>query len=236
MDQDFLKNILVVDDEEIFRNLLQKTLSLEGYAVDTARDGVEAIELLQSRKYSVILTDLMMPRASGIKVLQSAKAFDADIAVIIITGYASLDSALAAIKEGAYDYITKPFQLDEIKLTVANAHEKRRLLLENARLIEDLRKAYEKMKAIIEDKGEYTDKLRDITQELERRQKEIYDSVAAFRPGPSLKVGPEAAARPAVADTPDRVRRFQETTTVVGRKLTTSPRDMASLKKEFLDF
>jgi DNA-binding NtrC family response regulator len=198
MDSNAPHRILVVDDEEVFRNLLQKTLRLEGYVVDTASDGLDAIELINRQHYLVILSDIMMPRADGIEVLRAARRVDPQAAVILVTGYASLDTALAAIKEGAYDYITKPFQLEEIRLTVANAAEKRRLVQENHRLMENLKSAYQQIKTLMESRSQVTRALEDIDDELERRQREIYEGMQALRNA--------AGARPAGTPVPPRER------------------------------
>ncbi len=172
------KRALVADDEDVFCKLLAKTLGLDGFQVDTATDGMEAIEWIEKRRYAVILTDLMMPRAGGLEVLRAARRTDPDVAVILVTGYASLDSALAAIKEGAYDYITKPFQLEEIRLTVSNALERRRLVDENKSLLESLEKAYRQIDDLMR---RQTSAASEIDRELVARQKEIFDKIQAVR-------------------------------------------------------
>ncbi|MCC6159557.1 MAG: response regulator [Deltaproteobacteria bacterium] len=172
------KRALVADDEDVFCKLLAKTLSLDGFQVDTANDGMEAIELLDRHRYAVILTDLMMPRAGGLEVLRAARRTDPDVAVILVTGYASLDSALAAIKEGAYDYITKPFQLEEIRLTVSNALERRRLVDENKSLLESLEKAYRQIDDLMK---RQVSAASEVDRELAARQKEIFDKIQSVR-------------------------------------------------------
>ncbi|MCB1151999.1 response regulator, partial [bacterium] len=166
---------LVVDDGETFRNLLSRTLTTMGFQVDVAADGLEAIGLIKKNDYSIIMSDLMMPRAGGLEVLRAQKDKDPDVPVIVITGYASLDTALAAIKEGVYDYITKPFQLEEIKLTVTNATEKRRLILQNQQLMKSLEEAYTQLKELLGRRELYSQKLDDVERELYRREREIQD-------------------------------------------------------------
>jgi DNA-binding NtrC family response regulator len=233
MEPETLKKVLVVDDEEIFRNLLQKTLVLEGFTVETAKDGVEGIQALRESPFSIVLTDLMMPKAGGIEVLKAAKAIDPSIAVIIITGYASLDSALAAIREGAYDYITKPFQLEEIRLTVSNANEMQRLITENRLLMENLNKAYKQLATLMEDKEGFSDKFKDINGELERRQREIFDSVQALRANSKRNYHRENREDLALESSLN-MRRFQKTAGALGMKNMTSPGDLESLKKQIL--
>ena len=186
-------NLLIADDEEIFRVLLRRTLTDEGHRVETAEDGLQAIDLMKRMNFDVVLSDIMMPRAGGIEVLKAAKKLDPNIMVILITGYASLDTALAAIKEGAYDYITKPFQLEEIRLTVANAIENRHLRQENKRLMEKLQVAYGKIKSLMDSRNRVTRTLEDIDEELERRQREIFDGVQALRNTAALRTGEPVA-------------------------------------------
>jgi len=125
-------NILVIDDEEIMRNMIRDVLVASGYRVWTAANGEEAIEKLKEGKFGIVITDIRMPGMDGVEVTRKLKKFDSDICVIVITGYASIDSAIAVLKEGAYDYITKPFNIDEIRIVVGRAAE-RQLILKEAR-------------------------------------------------------------------------------------------------------
>ena len=131
-------SILVVDDEAIFRSLISTTLSDVGYRVRVATDGVEAVEMLQRGPADLVLTDLLMPRMGGLELLRYVRGRAPAVPVIIVTGFATLDTALAAIREGVYDYITKPFQVEELRLTVANAIERIAYLRENERLLSEL--------------------------------------------------------------------------------------------------
>jgi len=223
---DELLKVLVVDDEAIFRNLLGKTLSKEGYDVDTASDGLEAIELIGRIDYAVILTDLMMPGAGGMEVLRAAKVKDPDAAVILITGYASLDSALAAIREGAYDFITKPFQLEEIRLTVQNASEKRRLVLENMVLMENLKMAYRQIQELLSDQSKFRRKLENIDQELDRRQREIFEGVQALgRTSSAVNKGAGTSASGGTREARELLRRNRDIFSD----------DLEEMKKQILD-
>ena len=109
--------------------------------VTVCNDGNKAIELCRNEKFDLIITDLMMPGASGLEVLTETRKIDPDSLVVLITGFASLETAVQAIREGAYDYITKPFKLEEIKIIVNNEREKISLIRENRKLIEDLPRA-----------------------------------------------------------------------------------------------
>lgn len=123
--------ILVVDDEEIVRDMLQDTLSKTGYKVQTARDGLDAISQIENEPFEIIITDLKMPGMNGAELLERILKLNPDICVLIITAYATVESAVNAMKVGAYDYICKPFELDEMKVVVEKAAERQRLLRES---------------------------------------------------------------------------------------------------------
>jgi len=122
--------ILVVDDEEVIREGLKRILNGELYAVETCSSGYNAIELLQQRKYDLIITDLKMPGMSGIEVLKGVRTLQPYIPVILITGYASIDTAVEAMKNGASDYIAKPFTPDLLQEKVINALSQRSMPLD----------------------------------------------------------------------------------------------------------
>ena len=116
-----MARILVVDDEPGIREFLQIMLEREGYEVSSAENGTEAISRFKKKKYDVVIADIKMPKVSGLEVLSSVKELSPETSVILITAHASFESAVEAMNEGAYDYITKPFNVDEIKVTVSNA-------------------------------------------------------------------------------------------------------------------
>ncbi len=126
-----MEKILVVDDEQSLRDVLSIMLKRAGYAVTSAMDGEEAIELLNREIFDLVITDLRMPKIDGMEVLKAVKSASPETVVLIITAFASADSAVEAMKQGAYDYLTKPFQVDEVQLIIRNALEKRRLTTEN---------------------------------------------------------------------------------------------------------
>src|SRR6202158_1843497 len=119
--------VLVVDDEKSMRDLLSITLEKEGYDVLTAAGGEPAIEALHRESVDAVITDLRMPKVEGLQVLRVAREISPDTTVIVITAVASTETAVEAMKLGAYDYITKPFKLDEVNLIVRNALERKRL-------------------------------------------------------------------------------------------------------------
>ena len=141
--------ILVVDDEEIMREILETLLSREGYEVRLASSGAEGLELARSLPFDAAIVDIMMPGLDGIATLDELKRIDEDLNVIIITAYASVESAIAAMKTGAFDYITKPFKNDEVLVVVRNAMERRRLVSENRNLRQNIQERYHKFANII---------------------------------------------------------------------------------------
>lgn len=132
----------MVDDELSMREFLEIMLDKEGYEVLTASSGEEALQLIGEASYDLMLCDMKMPRISGLEVLKKSQELYPHVPVIIITAYSTSESAMEALKIGAYDYIQKPFQVDEIKLIIQNALEKKQLLTENIQLKEDLYKKY----------------------------------------------------------------------------------------------
>ncbi len=134
--------IIVADDDDIVRDVVTTILSREGYSVASFRDGLEAINRLSVEDAHLVVTDLVMPGASGIEVLKYAARGNPDIAVVILTAYGNLDTALEAIKEGAYDYLPKPFKPQEIVILAAQAYQKAQLIEDNRELKKNLRETY----------------------------------------------------------------------------------------------
>lgn len=123
--------ILVVDDEAVIRDGLQRTLAGDRFEVETCKSGHAAIELLQEREYDLIITDLKMPGMNGIEVLKAVKGLQPDIPVIMITGYATVDTAVEAMKNGATDYITKPFTPQQILEKIERSLEQRSVMIDD---------------------------------------------------------------------------------------------------------
>ncbi len=131
--------ILVVDDEKSMREILQIFLKNEGYSVSVADNGQSAIEAVKKDIFDLIITDMKMPKVSGLDLLKSVKKITPDTVVVIITAFGTTESAVEAMKLGAYDYIQKPFQMDNIRLVVKNALEKQRLQKDVSILKEQLK-------------------------------------------------------------------------------------------------
>jgi len=132
------EKILIVDDEEGMRRLLSRILTREGYETVAVGSGEEALQEIAAEQYELVITDIQMPGMSGVELLQELKGFDPSLPILVITAYGTVESAVQALRSGAYDYITKPFEGDEIRLTVAKALERERLLAENRYLHEEL--------------------------------------------------------------------------------------------------
>ncbi|MBI5747397.1 MAG: sigma-54-dependent Fis family transcriptional regulator [Nitrospirae bacterium] len=134
--------ILVVDDEQDTRDLLTEILKNGGYAVSAMSDGPSAIEEARKNPFNLAFVDLKMPGMDGIEVIKQMHKIDPDLMIILLTGYGTIDSAVRAMKAGAYDYITKPFQVDEILMTAGRALEHQRLQTENTILKKTLANRY----------------------------------------------------------------------------------------------
>ena len=139
--------ILVVDDEPTVRNVLSQVLEDDGFETTEAANGEEALEFLKKETFSLVITDIVMPGMTGIELLVKIKKLYPDTQVIIITSYASLDTALTALRQGAYDYLFKPFEdLSLISAATARAIEKVQLISENQKLMEELKGKNEELK------------------------------------------------------------------------------------------
>ncbi len=131
-------NILAVDDEEPFRRLLKKELTRKGYAVEVASDGGEALRLLGDRAFDVILLDVVMPGVDGITLMKKLREDSSSPPVIVLTGKATVETAVEAMKNGAYDYLTKPYKLDELVIVIDRAFEYSRLSVKSKLLEQEL--------------------------------------------------------------------------------------------------
>ncbi len=117
--------VLIVDDEERFRNTMSKLLSVRGFPNNTAGSGKEAIEELTRNSYDVAVVDVRMPEMTGVELLSELKKLDPAIEVIILTGYASLDTAKTIIKLGAFDYMLKPYAIEELTEKIDAAYDRK---------------------------------------------------------------------------------------------------------------
>ena len=131
-------NILVVDDEEPFRRLLKNELTRKGYSVSVAADGGEALRLMSGNAFDAVLLDVVMPGVDGLSLMKTLKEDPSAPPIIVLTGKATVETAVEAMKNGAYDYLTKPYKLDELVIVVDRACEYSRLSVKSKLLEQEL--------------------------------------------------------------------------------------------------
>lgn len=125
-----MASILIIDDEKAIRKTLSEILSFEGYKIDEAADGEEGLKRFSEKNYDLVLCDIKMPKIDGIEFLEKAKEINADVPIIMISGHGNIDTAVEAVKKGAFDYISKPPDLNRLLITLRNAAEKQTLVSE----------------------------------------------------------------------------------------------------------
>lgn len=125
-----MSNVLIIDDERAIRKTLSEILSYEGYKIDEAGDGEEGLRKFREKTYDVVLCDIKMPKVDGIEFLEKAREVNPDIPVIMISGHGTIETAVEAVKKGAYDYISKPPDLNRLLITIRNATDKTNLVTE----------------------------------------------------------------------------------------------------------
>ncbi len=138
-----MSRILVVDDEQAIRKALKEILEYEKHEVDLAKDGFEAIDKVKNQQFDLMLLDIKMPKIDGIEVLEKIQKINPELPVIIITGHGTVDTAVEALKKGAYDFLEKPLDLNRLLVAVRNALEKKDLVKETKRLRRKIHKSYE---------------------------------------------------------------------------------------------
>jgi DNA-binding NtrC family response regulator len=158
-----MESLLLVEDKNELRAMLRKALERAGYGVDEAPDGTAAIQKVRARRYLLVLTDLKLPGASGLDVLRATKQADATIPVILLTAFGSVEEAVTAMKEGAFDFLQKPVDLDHLKLLVQRAARQQELLRENLLLREDYAARYGFPRIL----GEHAS-IREVSQQIQR--------------------------------------------------------------------
>jgi signal transduction histidine kinase len=165
--------ILIVDDDENICRSLRLIFRKKGYEVETAGTGREAIEKAQGRFFNLALLDIRLPDTAGIELLAPLKELHPDMAVILVTGYASLETAVQALNQGALAYITKPLNMDEVLATVREALEKQRLVIENRILYQEAQRELAERKRAEAALKEYSERLEEM---VEQRTKELKDA------------------------------------------------------------
>src|ERR1700712_3335482 len=125
-----MSTILIIDDEKAIRKTLSEILSYEGYKMEEAADGEEGLKKVKEKEYDVVLCDIKMPKMDGIEFLEKAKEANPDVPIIMISGHGTIETAVEAVKKGAYDYISKPPDLNRLLITIRNAMDKTTLVAE----------------------------------------------------------------------------------------------------------
>jgi two-component system nitrogen regulation response regulator NtrX len=138
-----MSNILIIDDEKAIRKTLSEILSYEGYKMEEAADGEEGLKKFREKEYDVILCDIKMPKIDGIEFLEKAKELNPDIPIIMISGHGTIETAVEAVRKGAYDYISKPPDLNRLLITIRNAMDKTSLVTETKVLKRKMSKTQE---------------------------------------------------------------------------------------------
>ena len=157
------ETLLLVEDKDVLREMVSTALHKAGYAVEEAPDGSTALRKIRARRFPVILTDLKLPGPSGLEILRAAKELDESVAVIVMTAYGSIDDAVTAMKEGALDFIQKPFEIPHLLLLVARAFEEQTWRRENLLWREEAGSRYEFPTIVGEDEG-----LKEVEQAIRR--------------------------------------------------------------------
>src|SRR5258707_1367046 len=158
-----MEPLLLVEDKQELRTMLKKALERAGYTVDEAPDGAAAIQKVRARRYLLVITDLKMPGASGLDVLRETKQADATVPVLLLTAYGSVEEAVAAMKEGAFDFLQKPVDLEHLKLLVKRAAEQQELQRENLLLREEYSTRYGFPRIV----GEHPS-IREVSQQIQK--------------------------------------------------------------------
>jgi DNA-binding NtrC family response regulator len=158
-----MESLLLVEDKSELRAMLRKALERAGYSIDEAPDGTAAIQKIRARRYLLVITDLKLPGASGLDVLRAAKNGDATVPVLLLTAYGSVEEAVTAMKEGAFDFLQKPVDLDHLKLLVQRAARQQELLRENLLLREEYSARYGFPRIV----GEHAS-IREVSQQIQK--------------------------------------------------------------------
>lgn len=135
------KKILIVDDDDGHRQMLKVLLEDWGYKIDEAQDGAIAVEKCKEKSFSLVLMDIRMPKMNGLEALQEIKSYNPAMPVLIMTAFSAIETAVEAIKEGAYDYLTKPLDFDKLKISLKNIFDYSSLVEENVNLSDSLKKS-----------------------------------------------------------------------------------------------
>ncbi len=183
--------ILIADDDEVCREILRDAIQQERVEIALAGDGIEAFEKIRSKRFDILIVDLSLPGKDGMELLHDARLRLPDILTIVICGYGNLDVAIEAVRQGAYDYIQRPFKLDEIKVPVRNAIEKVSMLRERITLLQEAQ--------------DLCKRLQQLESECERqREKTSSDSRQGETASKSYFILPRYTVPVSLLDTPEK--------------------------------
>ena len=175
----------IAEDDEELLEILGNALKHGHREIQLFKNGQSVLEAVQRSSFDLLLTDLVMPGADGLQILHEAKKYHPESVVIIVTGYASLDTAIQAIRGGAYDYIRKPFKLDELEIVVNNACERILLMRENRHLVQSLHETMEEVKRLRGTLDEHLPSILGISRMMSnRRDSEMEFVLNQINPGP----------------------------------------------------
>lgn len=138
-----MSKILIIDDEQPIRKALKEILEYEKYEIEEAKSGIEGLEKIQENKYDIVLCDIKMPQMDGIETLEKIMEFNPEIPVVMITGHGNVETAVEALRKGAYDFIEKPLDMNRLLVSVRNAKEKKTLVRETKKLRRKINKTYQ---------------------------------------------------------------------------------------------
>ena len=177
MKKDKLFQILIVDDNAEIREIVQEYLADSDCQIEGASNGKEALEKYNENPYDIIITDLKMPGISGIELIKLLKQKTDAIEFIIITGYASVDTAIEAVRIGAFDYIVKPFRMEELKVTIKNAKEKIILKRANEELLDKLKRFHSEIEKYKKYDAEKNTSTESVDEEQKNHTERLVDSI-----------------------------------------------------------
>jgi signal transduction histidine kinase len=172
--------ILVTDDDLATLKTLSANLEDMGYQVTTASNGLEALELIRKQGFNIIIADIKLPDISGLEILETAQELNPETAVIMITGHASLETAVDAINEGAYAYILKPVAMSELETTLNNALREQRLLVENRELVESLQQSNKSLEEANRALAQVSQAKSDFTARMSHELRTPLNSIIGF--------------------------------------------------------
>lgn len=177
------QRILLAEDDDLLRAGLQDFLLAQGIHATCARDGEEALQIIhRSREpFDVVLTDLVMPHKDGMEVLRAAKQHSPETQVVIMTGFASLETAIDSMHQGAFDYITKPFQFVEIAIVLDKVAERKRLIDENLQLSESIESLQSRLELLKDSRAKLDRFIAETSEKLDRQAQKIDECMEAVR-------------------------------------------------------